>query len=113
FALFYALAALPLAWLADHGSRKRIIAAGVFVWSLMTMACGLSRSFWLVLLARIGVGVGEATLTPATTSLVGDYFPRSQIPLALSVYQTGAIMGSGIAFIIGGTVLDLVQQGDP
>lgn len=113
FALFYALAALPLAWLADHGSRKHIIAAGVFVWSLMTMACGLSRNFWLVLTARIGVGVGEATLTPATTSLVGDYFPRSQIPLALSVYQTGAIMGSGIAFIIGGTVLDLVQHGNP
>ncbi len=113
FAVFYAIAALPIAWLADNRSRKHIIAAGVFVWSLMTMACGLSRSFWHVLLARIGVGVGEATLTPATTSLVGDYFPRAQIPLALSVYQTGAIMGSGIAFIIGGTVLDVVQHADP
>ena len=113
FAVFYALAALPIAWLADRRSRKHIIAAGVFSWSLMTMACGLSRSFWHVLLARIGVGVGEATLTPATTSLVGDYFPREQIPLALSIYQTGAILGSGIAFIIGGAVLGIVEQAEP
>ena len=113
FAVFYAVAALPIAWLADRKSRKHIIAAGIFLWSLMTMACGLSRSFWHVFAARVGVGVGEATLTPATTSLVGDYFPRDQIPLALSVFQTGAIMGSGIAFIIGGIVLNIVEQADP
>jgi MFS family permease len=113
FAVFYAVAAMPIAWLADRKSRKHIIAAGIFLWSLMTMACGLSRSFWYVFAARIGVGVGEATLTPATTSLVGDYFPRDQIPLALSVFQTGAIMGSGIAFIIGGMVLNIVEQADP
>jgi len=113
FAVFYAVAALPIAWLADRKSRKHIIAAGIFLWSLMTMACGLSRSFWHVFAARVGVGVGEATLTPATTSLVGDYFPRDQIPLALSVFQTGAIMGSGIAFIIGGFVLNIVKQADP
>lgn len=113
FAVFYAIAALPIAWLADHRSRTRLIAIGITLWSLMTMACGLSRSFLYVLLARIGVGVGEATLTPATTSLVGDYFPRSQIPLAMSIYQTGAIMGSGIAFIIGGVVLALVENTPP
>ncbi len=113
FAVFYAIAALPIAWFADHRSRTHLVAAGMFAWSLMTMACGLSRSFWHVLVARIGVGVGEATLTPATTSLVGDYLPRAQIPLALSIYQTGAIMGSGIAFIIGGAVLDIVQHADP
>ncbi|MDH3643069.1 MAG: MFS transporter, partial [Gammaproteobacteria bacterium] len=113
FAVFYAVAAIPIAWLADRKSRKHIIAAGIFLWSLMTMACGLSRSFWYVFAARIGVGVGEATLTPATTSMVGDYFPRDQIPLALSVFQTGAIMGSGIAFIIGGFVLNIVEQADP
>lgn len=113
FAVFYAIAALPIAWLADRKSRKLIIAAGIFFWSLMTMACGLTRTYWNVLLARIGVGVGEATLTPATTSLVGDYFPREQVPLALSVFQTGPIMGSGIAFIIGGYVLGLVQDAEP
>ncbi len=113
FAVFYAVAALPIAWLADNKSRKHIIAAGIFFWSLATIACGLSRNFWHVLLARVGVGVGEATLTPATSSLVGDYFPREQIPLALSVFQTGAIMGSGIAFVIGGYVLNLVEQANP
>ena len=113
FAVFYAVAALPIAWLADRKSRKHIIAAGIFFWSLMTMACGLSRSYWNILLARIGVGVGEATLNPATTSLVGDYFPREQVPLALSVFQTGPIMGSGIAFIVGGIVLGLVQDAEP
>lgn len=113
FAVFYALAGLPIAFLADRKSRKHIIAAGIFFWSIMTMLCGLSRSFWHVLLARIGVGIGEATLTPSTISLVGDYFPRRQIPLALSIYQTGAIMGSGLAFIIGGFVLSVVQNADP
>ena len=113
FAVFYAIAALPIAWLADRRSRKLIIAAGIFFWSLMTMACGVSRTFWQVLLARIGVGVGEATLSPATTSLVGDFFPREQVPVAMSVYQAGPIMGSGVAFIIGGYVLGLVQDAPP
>ncbi|MCC5887040.1 MAG: MFS transporter [Gammaproteobacteria bacterium] len=110
FAVFYAIAGLPLAYLADRKSRKHIIAAGVFFWSMMTVACGLSRNFWQVLLARIGVGVGEATLLPATNSLVSDYFPRDRIPLALSVFQTGAILGTGLAFVIVGFVLSIVEQ---
>lgn len=113
FAVFYAIAGLPLAYLADRRSRKHIIAAGVLCWSLATMACGLSRSFWQVLLARIGVGVGEATLVPAANSLVSDYFPRDRIPLALSVFQVGAIMGSGLAFIVVGAVLAFTEQRPP
>ncbi len=113
FAIFYAVAGLPIAWLSDRKSRKHIIAIGIFFWSLMTMACGLTKSFWLVFLARIGVGVGEATLTPATNSLIGDYFPRDKIALALSVVQAGPIMGSGIAFIIGGYVYGIVEQAEP
>ena len=108
FALFYALAALPIAGIADKRSRTNLIAVGIFLWSLMTIACGLGKSYWLIFLARIGVGVGEATLTPATTSLVGDYFQRERIPLALSIFQTGAIIGSGLAFLIGG-VLSLIH----
>ncbi len=113
FAIFYAFAALPIAMLADRAVRKRIIALGIFFWSLMTIACGLSRHFWHVLLARIGVGVGEASLGPATVSMVGDLFPREQIPMALSVFQTAAVMGSGIAFIIGGFVLEVVENAEP
>lgn len=113
FALFYAIAGIPIAALSDTKSRKHIIAIGIFFWSLMTMACGLTRNFWMIFLARIGVGVGEATLTPASNSLVGDYFPRHRIPLALSVLQAGPIMGSGIAFIIGGYVYSVVAEADP
>ena len=113
FALFYALAALPIAGIADKRSRTNLIAVGIFLWSLMTIACGLGKNYWLIFLARIGVGVGEATLTPATTSLVGDYFQRERIPLALSIFQTGAIIGSGLAFLIGGVVLGYVEDAAP
>ena len=113
FAVFYAVAALPIAWLSDHKSRKHIIAAGIFLWSFMTMLCGITKSVWQILFARVGVGVGEATLSPAATSLIGDYFPRSQIPLALSIFQTGPVIGSGLAFIIGGAVLSIVEEADP
>ncbi|MGB2391953.1 MAG: MFS transporter, partial [Pseudomonadales bacterium] len=113
FALFYAAAALPIATLADRRSRKHLIAAGIFLWSLLTIACGLTRNYWQIFLARIGVGIGEATLTPATTSLIGDYFPRKLVPLALSIFQTGPIIGTGLAFIIGGFVLNLVESSAP
>lgn len=113
FALFYATAALPIAWLADNRNRTYLISAGIGFWSLMTAACGVAQSFWQVLLARMGVGVGEATLTPATNSLLGDYFPRERLPLALSVYQLGPILGSGVAFVIGGVVLSVVMDLPP
>ncbi len=113
FALFYAVAALPIATLADNRSRKHIIAFGIFLWSLLTIACGLSRTYWQIFLARIGVGIGEATLSPSTTSLIGDYFPPKDIPMALSVFQVGPIAGSGIAFILGGLVLGMVEQTEP
>ena len=113
FALFYAVAALPIATMADKKSRKHIIAIGIFLWSLLTIACGLTRSYWQIFFARIGVGVGEATLSPSTTSLIGDYFPRKDIPLALSIFATGPIIGTGIAFVIGGFVLDMVEHSNP
>jgi len=113
FAVFYASAALPIAWLADNRKRTWVISIGIGFWSLMTATCGIAQNFWQVLLARMGVGVGEATLTPATNSLLGDYFPREQLPLAMSVYQVGPVLGSGFAFIIGGLVLSLVADLEP
>ena len=113
FALFYAVAALPIATLADMKSRKTIIAVGIALWSLLTIACGLARNYWQIFFARMGVGIGEATLNPSTTSLIGDFFPRKDVPLALSIFQIGPIVGTGIAFIIGGMVLELVQQAEP
>ncbi len=108
FALFYAVAGLPLAWMADRFNRRRLIAAGIFLWSAMTVWCGLARGFWTLLLARIGVGVGEATLTPAAHSLIGDYFPREKIPLAVAVFQLSGTLGTGIAFTAGGLVVQYI-----
>ena len=113
FALFHALAAYPIAWWADRGSRRRIIALGVFFWSLMTVACGLTRTYSILLMARTGVGVGEASLTPATASLVSDLLPREKVPFAMSVYQIGANASTGVALVIGGVVLDFVSEAEP
>jgi MFS family permease len=110
FAVFYAVAGVPIAWLADRSSRTRLISIGIFLWSIVTMLCGLSRTFGQVMLARIGVGIGEAVLTPSANSLIGDVLPRRKIPFAVSVFMAGSVAGSGIAFIIGGLVLSLVES---
>jgi len=105
FALFYTLAGLPLGKLADVHSRRRIITAGVVAWSIMTAVCSAARSFWSLFLARMGVGVGEAALSPAALSLIADSFPRGQLGLALSVYSMGIYVGAGLAMIVGGSVV--------
>jgi MFS family permease len=110
FAVFYAVAGIPIAWLADRGSRTKLISLGVLLWSIVTTMCGLSRTFTQVLLARIGVGIGEAVLTPAANSLIGDVLPRDKIPLAVSVFMAGSVAGSGIAFVVGGLVLSYVER---
>ena len=109
FALFYTLLGLPIGRLADGHSRRGIMAAGVAVWSLMTALCGLSRTFLQFFLARVGVGVGEAALSPPAYSLLADYFPRNRLATALSVYSSAIYMGGGLAFVIGGLVIGLVS----
>src|SRR5690606_17286854 len=94
FALFYTMLGLPMGWLADRYSRRTIIAVGVLLWSFMTAVCALARSFWSLFAARIGVGVGEATLGPSAFSLITDYFPRDRLGTALSVYSMGIFIGS-------------------
>jgi predicted MFS family arabinose efflux permease len=93
-ALFYVTAGLPLASLADRANRRTMIALALGAWSAMTAFCGIAQNFWQLLLARIGVGVGEAGGTPPSTSLVSDYFPWRRRALALSVYSVGASLGS-------------------
>jgi MFS family permease len=110
FALFYAVAGVPIARFADRGNRSRLIAIGLCAWSAMTMLSGLSRNFLQVFAARIGIGVGEATLVPAANSLIGDLFPRERVPFAISVFTTGGVLGSGLAFVIGGSVLALIEH---
>ncbi len=110
FAVFYTLAGLPIGRLVDTYGRRTPIAVGIFLWSLMTAATSAARSFWSLFLARIGVGVGEATLSPAAFSLIADYFPEEQLGLAISVYTMGIFIGSGIALAVGGAVVDMVVR---
>jgi MFS family permease len=106
FSMFYIFLGLPIARLADKGSRKWVITTGVFVWSLMTCLCGLTRSFSSLFLARIGVGVGEAALSPPAYSMLSDYFSESSLPRAMAVYTLGITIGGGLAYIIGGGVYE-------
>jgi MFS family permease len=110
FAIFYTLLGFPLGWIADRYSRRNLIAAGVLFWSLMTAVCSLAMSFVSLFFARMGVGVGEATLGPSAFSLISDYFPKERLGSALSVYAMGIFIGSGMAMIVGGTVVAAVQD---
>lgn len=105
FAVFYTLAGLPLGRIADTRNRRNLITVGILAWSVLTAACSAAKNFWTLFFTRMGVGVGEASLSPAAFSLVADYFPPGQLGLALSVYSMGIYVGSGLAFIVGGTVV--------
>ena len=109
FAVFYTFFGIPLGRLADSKSRRGIIAAGLVVWSLMTAACGLAQRFWQFLLLRMGVGVGEAALSPAAYSMITDSFPRKRLATAISVYSMGIYIGSGMAYLLGGVVVGMAS----
>ncbi len=112
FAIFYALMGLPIGRLADKYSRRMIIAVGIFLWSIMTALCGLARSFAQLFLARVGVAVGEATLSPAAYSMIADLFPKDKLGRAIGVYQSGAFFGVGLAFIFGGLAIQFAKGAD-
>jgi MFS family permease len=108
FALFYTFFGIPVGRWADTRSRRALIAAGFVSWSVMTAGCGLARQFWQLLLCRMGVGVGEATLSPAAYSLIADYFPPERRATAISVYSLGIYLGSGLALVCLGLLLGFV-----
>ena len=110
FALFYTIMGIPIARLADVGSRRFIISVGIFFWSLATAVCGLASSFAQLFAARIGVGIGEAALSPPAYSMFSDYFPANQVTRAIAVYTGGSFLGAGLAYIIGGVVVDYVSS---
>lgn len=107
FASIYCVAGLPLGRAADQFNRRNIIVWGVAFWSVMTSLCGVARTYGALLLCRAGVGVGEATLSPAAYSMLSDYFPPRRLPAAMSFYNLGPAIGSGLAFMLGGLVLTL------
>jgi MFS family permease len=110
FALLYTFLALPIARLSDRHSRRGIIAVGVFIWSIMATLCGLARTAGQLFVARIGVGVGEAALSPAAYSMITDSFPRSKLGQAFGVYTIGITIGAGTAFLVGGIVVAAVSH---
>jgi MFS family permease len=105
FALFYGVMAIPLGRLADRGPRNLVITIGIVVWTIAAAACGLARTFWQLFFARMLVGVGEATLTPAGFSMLADLFRPQRLALPLSVYTGSSFMGSGVALLAGGFVI--------
>jgi MFS family permease len=105
FALFYTCFGIPIGRLADIYSRRWIIAIGLLLWSAFTTGCGLASSYASLLVLRMGVGVGEAALSPAAYSLITDYFPRERLATAISVYATGIYIGMGLSYMLGGIVV--------
>lgn len=102
FAAFYATLGMPIARLADRHSRVNIIAISLSIWSLMTMLCGAAANFWHLLLARIGVGIGEAGGSPPSHSLIADYVPIDGRSTALGIYSLGVSIGILFGFLAGG-----------
>jgi len=107
FALFYTFAGIPIARWADRGSRRNIIAISVLIWSLFTAFTGAARNFWMILAARIGVGVGEAGCSPPAHSLISDFFPPERRGRALSIYALGIPIGGSLGTLVGAWVGDL------
>jgi MFS family permease len=104
FGVFYALFGIPLGKLADRVSRTWLLATGLTLWSTMTALSGLSRNFWQLGAARIGVGVGEATAGPCSYSLLSDYFPANRRATAIAIFSSGIYMGGGLSLYIGTTI---------
>jgi MFS family permease len=105
FALFYTICGIPLGRMADTRSRRGLIFCGILVWSAATAACGMAKSYIQFLFARVGVGAGEAALSPAAYSLIADSFPAERRATAISVYSMGIYLGSGMALLLGGLVV--------
>jgi MFS family permease len=105
FAVFYALFGIPLGRLADSWYRGRLMAIGLTLWSSMTALSGFAGSFTTLALCRVGVGIGEASASPAAYSMISDMFPKERRATALSIYSAGLYIGGGLALPIGGFVL--------
>ncbi|MDH5275573.1 MAG: MFS transporter, partial [Gammaproteobacteria bacterium] len=105
FAIFYTTMGLPLGWLADRARRTWIVTAGIVLWSAATAACGLARNFAQLFLARVGVGVGEASLSPCALSMIADSFPAERRGKPVAFYGAALSVGGGLASLAGASVL--------
>jgi MFS family permease len=106
----FTLFGLVFGALADRYNRRRLIYIGVAIWSVGTAACGVAQTYWHLLLARVGVGVGEASLHPNATSMISDLFPRQRLSTAMAIYGLGSTIGAGTAVMIGGVIVEAVAR---
>lgn len=113
FAVFYALFGIPLGRLADNWHRVRLLSLGLALWSAMTAVSGFARDQLSLSLARMGVGIGEATASPTAYSLISDYFPKHQKATALAIYSSGLYLGGGVSLFIGAEIVQGWNQAYP
>jgi MFS family permease len=105
FAICYTSFGIVLGYLVDRWRRGRLLALGVLAWSAATICCGMANSFATLFAGRIGVGVGEASVTPASSSLIADYFPPDGRAKAYSIFLLGSSVGSGLSYLVGGLAI--------
>ena len=110
FSLFHIIVAIPLGWYADRSNRKYLLIAGILLWCTMTASSGLVATFLPLFLMRLGLGLGEAVVSPCSVSMISDYFDRKDRPRAISVYMAGPYLGAGLAFLLGGFLVRELQE---
>ena len=113
FGLFYTIMGIPLGRAADKYNRRNLIVAGMSLWCLMTAASGLAKNFLQLFLARLGIGVGEAALSPAALSMISDSFPREKRTAPIGFYNSAIYIGSGLAMVMGGAIIQMVTSAPP
>ncbi|WP_196221770.1 spinster family MFS transporter [Sphingobium sp. CAP-1] len=108
FAALYAVVGIPIGMMADRISRRRIITVGILFWSACTALCGFAGSYAHLFVARMGVGLGEASLSPSAHSWLSDAYPPARLSRAMAIYNLGITIGGGLALLVGGAVVDMV-----
>ena len=105
FVLPYVILSIPLGRIVDRANRIRVLVIGILVWTISCVTCGLAKNFWQLGVARMGVGAGEASVTPASWSLLADYFPENKRALPVSIFLMGPYLGAGLSLILGAEVV--------
>ena len=113
FAVFYALFGVPLGRLADRWHRVRLLTIGLALWSAMTAVSGLAKDYLTLSLARMGVGIGEASASPTAYSLISDYFPARKRGTALAIYSSGLYLGGGVSLLLGAKISQVWNEAYP
>lgn len=109
FSLFHVLVAIPLGWFADRWSRRWLLIAGIVIWCTMTTMSGFAMAFLPLLIFRLGLGLGEAVVSPCSVSIISDYFNRKERARAISLYMAGPYLGAGLAFLAGGFLVSHLE----